>query len=179
MLNPHAIQSVCQYLAQFAATDEFESTIESIFGTEIDRVQLVTIRKQWLDGDFSLIPEIRIVSNETLATANGGYVASLNEILVSADFLARHQNDRTPIANLQAPIETIASAMKGRNEGLGIRATGRVLGVAANSVINWEKQLATAISNWSPPAPTSGEVTIDGDEVYTRAISPGKCGEQD
>jgi transposase-like protein len=82
----------------------------------------------------------------------------------------RRSNERsgTPIANLQTPVETIALAMKARSEGLGIRATGRVLGVAANSVINWEKHLAAALSNWSPPAPTKAEVTIEGDEVYTR-----------
>jgi hypothetical protein len=55
--------------------------------------------------------------------------------------------------------------MKARSEGLGVRATGRVLGVAANSVINWEKHLAVALPNWSPLASTGGEVTIEGDEV--------------
>jgi hypothetical protein len=34
--------------------------------------------------------------------------------------------------------------------------------------MNWEKHLVAALSNWSPPAPTSGEVTIEGDEVYTQ-----------
>jgi transposase-like protein len=82
----------------------------------------------------------------------------------------RRSNERsgTPIASLQTPRATIALAMKVSSEGLGIRATGRVVGVAANSVINWEKHLAAARSNWSPPAPAEREITIEGDEVYTR-----------
>ncbi len=78
----------------------------------------------------------------------------------------RRFNERsgTPMANLRTPVEKISLAMKVRSEGLGLRATGRVLGVAANSVINWEKHLSEAISNWSPPAPENREITI----VYTR-----------
>jgi transposase-like protein len=82
----------------------------------------------------------------------------------------RRSNERsgTPIAKLKTPVETISLAMKARSEGLGVRATGRVLGVAANSVINWENHLSAALPNWSPAAPIGGEVTIEGDEVYTR-----------
>jgi hypothetical protein len=72
------------------------------------------------------------------------------------------------MANLRTPVATISLAMKVRSEGLGLRATGRVLEVAANSVVNWEKHLSAALSNWSPPAPAEREITIEGDEVYTR-----------
>ena len=97
MLNPQALQLLQQYLAQFAATDNFESSIESIFGTKIGTV---AIRQQWLNGDFSLIPEIRILANGELGTANGAYAADLDEILVSADFLGRHLDDPVAIAGL-------------------------------------------------------------------------------
>jgi hypothetical protein len=55
MLNPQVLQLLQQYLAQFAATDDFESSIESIFGTKIGSAAL---RQQWLNGDSSLIPEV-------------------------------------------------------------------------------------------------------------------------
>jgi hypothetical protein len=35
MLNPQADRAVRQYLAQFAAQDDFEQKIESIFGTKV------------------------------------------------------------------------------------------------------------------------------------------------
>lgn len=59
-------------------------------------------------------------------------------------------------------------AINARTEGLGIRAAGRVLGKSPNSIILWEQRLSTQLSNFSPPSPTEAEVTIEGDEVYTR-----------
>ncbi|WP_373543571.1 Calx-beta domain-containing protein [Chamaesiphon sp.] len=97
MLKPQALQLLQQYLARFAATDDFETKIESIFGTKIGST---AIRQQWLSGDFSLIPEIRILANGELGTANGAYAADLDEILVSADFLGRHQEDPVAVAEL-------------------------------------------------------------------------------
>jgi transposase-like protein len=82
----------------------------------------------------------------------------------------RRFNERsgTPIANLQTSTEVISLAMKMRSEGLGMRATARVIGVALNSVIKWEQRLSNCLSEWSPPAPEKGDITIEGDEVYTR-----------
>ena len=82
----------------------------------------------------------------------------------------RRFNERsgTPMARLRTPPEVISMAMKVRSEGLGIRATGRVLGKSEGSIINWEKRLSAQLSNWSPNAPERGEVTLEGDEVYTR-----------
>jgi RHS repeat-associated protein len=107
-LTSQDFPAVRQYLAQFAATDDFDRKIASIFGTEIDRVQLAKIREQWLDGDFSIIPEIEILDRGELGTANGAYAGSLDSpsgtlrerILVSADFLAQHGTDIQAIAGL-------------------------------------------------------------------------------
>jgi hypothetical protein len=72
------------------------------------------------------------------------------------------------MARLRTPAAVISMAMKVRSEGLGIRATGRMLGKSDGSIINWEKRLSAQLSNWSPNAPEAGEVTLEGDEVYTR-----------
>jgi transposase-like protein len=82
----------------------------------------------------------------------------------------RRFNERsgTPMARMRTPPETIALAMKVRSEGLGIRATGRVLDKSGGSIINWEKRLSAQVANWSPPAPEGSEVTVEGDEIYTR-----------
>jgi Ca2+-binding RTX toxin-like protein len=97
IINPQVIQSVQSYLAQFAATDDFESKIETAFGTNVGSA---AIRQQWLSGDFSLIPDIRVLTNGELGTANGAYAASLDKILVSSDFLAQHQDDVAAVAEL-------------------------------------------------------------------------------
>lgn len=82
----------------------------------------------------------------------------------------RRFNERsgTPMARLRTSPETIALAMKVRSEGLGIRATGRVLEKSAGSIVTWEKRLSAQLRNWSPPAPEGSEVLLEGDEVYTR-----------
>jgi SdrD B-like domain/Subtilase family/CARDB/FG-GAP-like repeat/Cadherin domain/RTX calcium-binding nonapeptide repeat (4 copies) len=95
--NPQVLQLVYQYLIRFARSADFESSIESIYGTKIGSA---AIQQQWLDGQFSLIPEIRILTNGELGTANGAYSADPDEILVSSDFLARNAGKINIIAEL-------------------------------------------------------------------------------
>jgi Ca2+-binding RTX toxin-like protein/pimeloyl-ACP methyl ester carboxylesterase len=99
MLEPQVVQVVQQYLAQFATTKSFKDTMSSIFGDNFNDLGTV-IQQQWLNGDFSLIPEIRVLFNGELGTANGAYAEDLDEILVSADFLKRHQDDPVAVAGL-------------------------------------------------------------------------------
>lgn len=51
---------------------------------------------------------------------------------------------------------------------MGIRAAGRVLEKSHSTVIRWEKRVADIARAWSPPAPPNVEVTVEGDELYTR-----------
>lgn len=74
----------------------------------------------------------------------------------------------TPMARLRTPVETVEMALKVRGEGLGVRATARVLGKSPSSITDWEERLSTQLSAWSPSAPKGGDVTIEGDELYTR-----------
>ncbi len=72
------------------------------------------------------------------------------------------------MANLRTPKALVVSALKIRTEGTGLRATGRILGKSHSTVIRWEKRVADMTKAWSPPAPPSKEVTVFGDELYTR-----------
>jgi hypothetical protein len=45
---------------------------------------------------------------------------------------------------------------------------GRVLDNSHATIIRGEQRLATQVDKWSPVAPTGAEVTIEGDEGYTR-----------
>lgn len=62
----------------------------------------------------------------------------------------------------------VSLALNVRTEGMGVRATGRSLGKAHSTIIRWEQRLANQASQWSPPAPEGADVTLEGDEVYTR-----------
>ncbi len=98
MLNSQSLQTVYKQLVTFAAQDNFEDSIEQIFGSKIDRVKLSILRDRWLNDDFTTIPEIEILSGGELGTANGGYAASTNRIYLSASFLSTANS--TAIANL-------------------------------------------------------------------------------
>ncbi len=49
---------------------------------------------------------------------------------------------------------------------MGIRARGRVLEKSHTSIMRWEQKLAAQSEQWSPPA--GADITVEGDEVYTR-----------
>lgn len=72
------------------------------------------------------------------------------------------------MARLRTPSGTVSTAINVRSEGLGIRATGRSFGKSHSTIIRWERRLAAQTEHWSPPAPAGSDVTLEGDEVYTR-----------
>ena len=61
----------------------------------------------------------------------------------------------------------VSYAISARTEGMGIRATGRTFGKAHSTISRWEQRFAEQLEKWSPAAETE-EVTVEGDEVYTR-----------
>lgn len=79
-------------------------------------------------------------------------------------------NERTgtPMARLRTPVKLVEMAIKARTEGMGVRATGRVLDKSHSTISRWEQRLAAKVEKWSPVAPSGAEITIEGDEVYTR-----------
>ena len=79
-------------------------------------------------------------------------------------------NERTgtPMSKIHNLPGKVALAMKIRSEGNGLRATARILSKSHATIIGWEKKLADMEQNWSPSAPARDDVTIEGDELYTR-----------
>jgi len=72
------------------------------------------------------------------------------------------------MARLRTPTSVVSLALKIRTEGMGIRASGRILEKSHVSIMRWEQRLADQQQHWSPPAPEGGDITLEGDEVYTR-----------
>jgi transposase-like protein len=82
----------------------------------------------------------------------------------------RRFSDRagTPMHRIHKSVEQVERVLKMRSEGLGVRASGRVETISPATVILWEKRLASKVKDWSPPAPAGCDITIEGDEVYTK-----------
>lgn len=74
----------------------------------------------------------------------------------------------TPMFGLRKPVEQVERVLALRSEGLGIRAISRVEHLSPATVILWENRLANKAEDWSPPAPEESDITVEGDEVYTR-----------
>jgi hypothetical protein len=87
-------------LAQLANQASFESIVTTAFGTNIEPAKVQQLRQQWLQGDFSVIPPIEILSNGELGAANGGYAASEDKIFISASFFAQQQSNPQAIVGL-------------------------------------------------------------------------------
>jgi Ca2+-binding RTX toxin-like protein len=87
MLNPQYLSTVQAQFAQFAAQSNFSAVFATAFGASFDPLLLENLRQQWLAGDFSVIPNIEVLTGGELGSANGAYAAETDKIYVSSDFL--------------------------------------------------------------------------------------------
>ena len=88
------------WLRDFAQDPNFLNVFKKSFGNQFNVKQVEEIRQTWMVGDFIHLPDIQIENGAILQGANGVYAASLDKILVSEDFLKRHQNDVAAVTGL-------------------------------------------------------------------------------
>ena len=79
-----------------------------------------------------------------------------------------NQRAGTPMHRMQTPTQVIAQVLRSRGEGLGLRAAGRVFGNSHSTVARWEARLAEHQEDWSPTPSAETELTLEGDELYTK-----------
>lgn len=63
------------------------------------------------------------------------------------------------------PPELKASALRHYMEGVGLRATERLVGVSHNSIMNWVKQ--EVVGKVLAPAPAAEVTWVEADELWT------------
>ncbi len=75
----------------------------------------------------------------------------------------------TPMQDIKSPISKVASALKIRSEGMGLRATGRVLGMHKNTVSKWERLFGDQKETLMLYSFCHEFVSLvfEGDELYT------------
>lgn len=75
----------------------------------------------------------------------------------------------TPMQGIKTPISKVAAALRLRGEGMGLRATARILGTHKNTIAEWERRFG----GMKPTLMLYGlchtfiRLTFEGDEVYT------------
>jgi hypothetical protein len=83
-----ALSLVYNQLTAFAGLDDFWDRFDTAFGTQYDYLTAFTLKSQWQSQDFSLFPQIEVVSSEVLGTAKGAYAISTNKIYLSDAFIS-------------------------------------------------------------------------------------------
>ena len=79
------------------------------------------------------------------------------------------ETSNTAMENLKSPISKVASALRLRSEGLGLRATGRILQSNKRTIAGWEKGFADqqATLMLYSFCHEFVSLTFEGDELYT------------
>lgn len=88
MTTSSLLASVYDQLTDFANLSNFWSLFNTAFGSSYDSAKAATFQYQWQNHNFSQFPQIEVVSNEVLGTANGAYGISTNKIYLSDAFIS-------------------------------------------------------------------------------------------
>lgn len=75
----------------------------------------------------------------------------------------------TPIAGLRTPVAIVSIALKMRGEGMGVRASSRVLDKSHSTIMRWESRMVAqaGLCGHRPP-PKEARSRSGLDELYTR-----------
>jgi Ca2+-binding RTX toxin-like protein len=119
MLNNQYLQLVQRQLAHFAAQDNFKTAMATAFGNHFNQPQLNLLRQQWLSGNFSVVPDIQVLTQGELGTANGGYAAGLDKIFISSDFLAHASGEAIAALVLEEVGHRIDRLLNGNRDSAG------------------------------------------------------------
>jgi len=83
-----SVSSVYAQLTDFANLSNFWSLFNTAFGSSYDSAKAATFKYQWQNQNFSQFPQIEVVSNGVLGSANGAYSISTNRIYLSDAFIS-------------------------------------------------------------------------------------------
>jgi Ca2+-binding RTX toxin-like protein len=145
-------------LTNFAAQDNFESVIATAFGNDFDRNQLVRLRQQWLDGDFSVIPEIEVLTNGELGNAYAAYATEPDKIFVAADFLATAGTSLITAVLLEEIGHRIDRLLNGTNDSPGDE--GEIFSLLVNNAnLSLDDLAALKVQD------DRGVITVQGREI--------------
>ena len=87
-MSTFSLSSVYAQLTSFANLENFWSLFNTAFGSSYDFATAASFRSQWQSGDFSLFPQIEVVSSDVLSSAKGAYGISTNRIYLSDQFVS-------------------------------------------------------------------------------------------
>ena len=85
-----AMSGVYKALTAFATDPNFTDRMNVPFGESWDKEKAKALKEEWLRGNFSNIPLVKVVSSGDIAGANGAFGTATNTIYLSKEFLAQN-----------------------------------------------------------------------------------------
>lgn len=112
LLTGQAMSEVYQDLSKFAADPNFVAKLNVPFGENWDAAGAKALAEAWFQGDFSDIPQVKVVSSAEIDGANGAFAAATDTIYLSKEFLAR--NVANPAAVADVLLEEVGHSVDAR-----------------------------------------------------------------
>jgi uncharacterized protein YraI len=146
-------------LQNFAADPDFADKISLVFGDNWNREVVQELQQDWLSGDFSDIPDVRILSADVLSSANGAYSSETDTIYLSRDFLT--ENAANPAAVADVLLEEYGHAIDAKINTVDSDGDeGEILSsVVQGEVLSNGELLALKVED------DAGVITLDGEDV--------------
>ncbi|PSF34929.1 hypothetical protein C7H19_18145 [Aphanothece hegewaldii CCALA 016] len=95
-----ALEIVQESLISFVSNDRFLAHLALAFGDNFDLTVARTLAQAWRERDFSMIPEIKILSASVINGARGAFAAENNTIYLAEEFIAENANNVPEIASV-------------------------------------------------------------------------------
>ena len=112
LLTGQAMSEVYGDLSKFAADPDFAAKLNVAFGENWDAAAAKALAEEWFKGDFSDIPQVKVVSSGEIGGANGAFAAATDTIYLSKEFLAG--NAANPAAVADVLLEEIGHSVDAR-----------------------------------------------------------------
>ncbi|XZO01389.1 MAG: Calx-beta domain-containing protein [Microcoleus sp.] len=90
LLTGEVMSGVYQALTAFATDPNFADKMNVPFGESWDKEKVKALKEEWLRGNFSNIPLVKVVSSGDIGGANGAFGTATNTIYFSKEFLAQN-----------------------------------------------------------------------------------------
>ena len=99
-LTGEAMPTVYEQLKNFAADPDFTAKMNETFGDSWDTEKAKALTQEWISGDFSGIPQVKVISESEINGANGAFAAATDTIYLSKEFLDRNAGNPTAVVDV-------------------------------------------------------------------------------
>jgi nucleoid-associated protein YgaU len=99
-LMDEAVEKVHSSLQELAAGPDLAEKLTEAFGEKGSKKAVEEVTPDWLTGNFSGLPELKVVSSAEIDGANGAYAEATDTIYISGEFLVENIGSPQAVADV-------------------------------------------------------------------------------